>query len=105
MEDDVADEDVEVPPWPRPESPPPPLQEDPGFLPFGGIFGPLNTPLQPNAHTKGHPPYKEDHRGNEHRVEDKVLIHGETREEIGVFGKVAPRRSELSFQFSGDSQL
>jgi hypothetical protein len=79
MENNIADEDLDVPPWSGLESPPSSSQEDLELLPFGGIFRSLDASLQPNAYPEAHPPQEEDHRGKEHQIEDEVFVHGESQ--------------------------
>jgi len=75
MEDDLRDKDFRVPSRPHPEF----LQASPGinleFLPFGGLLCPFEASFQPDADTETHAPYEENHRWEEHDVEDKVFAH------------------------------
>jgi len=75
MEDDLCDKDFYVPSRPHPEFLPASPDINLEFLPFGGFLCPFEASFQPDADMETHPPDEENHRWEEHDVEDKVFFH------------------------------
>ena len=75
MEDDLCDKDFHVPSWPHPEFLPASPDINLEFLPLGGLLCPFEASFQPDADVETHAPDEENHRWEEHDVENKVFVH------------------------------
>ena len=75
MEDHLGDKGLYVPSWPRPESSPASPDVNLELLPFGGLPCSFEASFQPDADMETHAPDEENHRWEEHDVEDKVFVH------------------------------